>query len=186
MNFTLNASGWIENIGHCPSPNYGQRPEGMAVDLLVIHNISLPPGEFGGKYIEDFFQNKLDSTKDPYFKTIKDLKVSAHFLIKRDGDIVQFVSVNDRAWHAGVSSFEGRDNCGDFSIGIELEGTDTIDFNEAQYQSLVKLTQTIMNSFPDITLNKITGHSDIAPGRKTDPGPHFNWNAYRERLKHAL
>ena len=131
--------GWLDKANRCPSPNYDVRSN-EEIDLIVIHSISLPPGIFGNSFVEDFFQNKLDHSKDKYFQEIKDLKVSSHFLIKRDGEIIQFVSILDRAWHAGVSSFEGREDCNDYSIGIELEGTDVDCFEENQYESLVSLT----------------------------------------------
>ncbi|MDF2691516.1 MAG: N-acetylmuramyl-L-alanine amidase, negative regulator of AmpC, AmpD [Gammaproteobacteria bacterium] len=182
MKLTLNAKGWVEGLRHCPSPFYNERPANALINLLVIHNISLPPGEFGGHEIEDFFQGKLEHSKHPYFESIKELKVSAHFVIKRSGEIVQFVSVFDRAWHAGKSSFQGKENCNDYSIGIELEGTDDIAFSEQQYQALAKLSHLIMQNFPGITLHRIAGHSDIAPGRKTDPGPCFDWDYYREMM----
>lgn len=152
------------------------------MDLLVLHNISLPPGEFGGHWIERLFLNQLDPEAHPYFRQIAELKVSAHLLIRRDGGIIQFVPFDQRAWHAGVSSFEGRDNCNDYSIGIELEGTDDQEFTDAQYQSLVQAIQQIRLWYPGITADRITGHSQIAPDRKTDPGPCFDW----QRLFSAL
>lgn len=185
MPYKIDKQGWVEGIKHLPSPHFNHRPANTSIDLLVIHNISLPPDQFGSSDIEDFFLGKLDSKKHPYFETIKDLKVSAHFVIKRDGEIIQLVSVNDRAWHAGQSSFKGRENCNDYSVGIELEGSDTVDFTERQYRSLSRLTKAITQYFPAITQDRITGHSSIAPGRKTDPGPHFDWNTFLEMLKHA-
>ena len=146
--------GWLDKANRCPSPNYDVRSK-EEIDLIVIHSISLPPGIFGNSFVEDFFQNKLDHSKDKYFQEIKDLKVSSHFLIKRDGEITQFVSILDRAWHAGVSSFEGREDCNDYSIGIELEGTDVDSFEENQYESLVSLTSTLMSELPRITLDRI-------------------------------
>ena len=173
--------GWLDKANRCPSPNYDLRSN-KEIDLIVIHSISLPPGIFGNSFVEDFFQNKLDHSKDKYFQEIKDLKVSSHFLIKRDGEITQFVSILDRAWHAGVSSFEGREDCNDYSIGIELEGTDVDCFEENQYESLVSLTSTLMSELPRITLDRIVGHSDIAPGRKSDPGKGFDWDKFKDRI----
>ena len=163
---------------HCPSPNFNQRPAGE-VSLLVIHNISLPPGQFATGKVQEFFQNRLDAAENSYFEGIVDLRVSAHFLIERDGTVTQFVSCLERAWHAGVSSFEGRDTCNDFSLGIELEGTDDLPFTEAQYTALIGLTLQLRAAYPAITSQRICGHSDIAPGRKTDPGPAFDWRRFR-------
>jgi AmpD protein len=173
--------GWLDKANKCPSPNYDARSN-EEIDLIVIHSISLPPGIFGNSFVEDFFQNKLDDSKDKYFQEIKDLKVSSHFLIKRDGEITQFVSILDRAWHAGVSSFEGREDCNNYSIGIELEGTDVDSFEENQYESLVSLTSALMSELPRITLDRIVGHSDIAPGRKSDPGKGFDWDKFKDRI----
>ena len=174
--------GWLNRVKHVPSPNYNCRPEKAVVSLLVIHNISLPPAQFGTPYIEQFFQNKLCWDEHPYFKTIEGVEVSAHFLIKQDGEVVQFVSCDDRAWHAGASSFCGEDNCNDFSLGIELEGTDTSPYTDAQYECLVNLTKCIQAKYPAISDARIVGHSDIAPGRKTDPGASFDWTRYLESL----
>jgi len=158
------------------SINYNDRPDGE-ISLIVIHNISLPPGEFNNPYIEQFFTNKLDFNAHSYFKTIQDLQVSAHLLIKRDGSIIQFVPFDKRAWHAGESSFNGQDNCNDFSIGIELEGTDNLNYEAVQYQSLKTTLKQLKNYYP---VQNIVGHSDIAPGRKTDPGEAFNWGAIKD------
>ncbi len=174
--------GWLEGAKQCPSPNFNHRPCGALINLLVIHNISLPPNTFGNNYIEQFFQNSLPVDEHPYFQTIAELSVSSHFLIKRDGEIVQFVSCDDRAWHAGQSSFCGQGNCNDYSIGIELEGADDIPYETAQYRQLTRLTQAIQLAYPAITSERITGHEHIAPDRKTDPGPVFDWQAYRESL----
>lgn len=174
--------GWLDEARKVPSPNFNERPPQQALDLLVIHNISLPPGEFGNDCIEQFFQNCLPWDDHPFFQTIQGLEVSSHFLIKRCGEIVQFVSCEDRAWHAGQSSFNERENCNDFSIGIELEGTDSVPYESEQYQSLVALTKVIQNAYPLITSNNIQGHCDIAPGRKTDPGESFDWPGYLEQL----
>jgi AmpD protein len=176
------ASGWCLGVHHCPSPNFNARPMGE-VSLLVIHNISLPPAQFKTGKVQAFFQNQLDVTEHPYFAGIADLRVSAHFLIERDGEVTQFVSCLDRAWHAGVSSFEGRDTCNDFSVGIELEGTDEQPFTDEQYVALIDLTRQIQSAFPAITAARICGHSDIAPGRKTDPGPYFEWPRYKAALQ---
>lgn len=174
--------GWLDSAIRCPSPNYNQRPECEPPSLLVIHSISLPPGCYGGGYIEAFFQNKLDATQDPYFKEIQDLQVSAHFLISRAGAITQFVSCLDRAWHAGVSNFCGRENCNDYSIGIELEGQDFEAYTPAQYDSLKSLTSAIIKAYPKINAKNIVGHCDIAPERKTDPGPSFDWIDYKASI----
>lgn len=162
-----------------PSPNCSERPADVAVELLVIHNISLPPGQYGQGYIEALFCNRLDSTADPYFAEIAHLQVSAHLLIDRQGEVTQFVPFDKKAWHAGQSVFKERENCNDFSIGIELEGTDTEGFTFDQYECLIKVSRELMAQYPLITLDNIVGHSDIAPGRKTDPGPHFDWARFR-------
>ena len=172
--------GWLEEARHSPSPNFNERPGGCEISLLVIHNISLPPGEFGGSWIDDLFHNRLDPDAHPYFSEIEGLEVSAHCLIRRDGEIIQYVSFDKRAWHAGHSSYCGIDNCNDFSIGIELEGTDEDPFTDAQYESLAALTAAIRKSYPSITDERVVGHSDIAPGRKTDPGFAFDWDRYRK------
>jgi len=149
---------------------------------LVIHNISLPAGCFGLPYIEQLFLGTLDTEADPSFAELKGLEVSAHFLIRRDGELRQYVSVDQRAWHAGVSNFAGRSGCNDFAVGIELEGTDDSGFTEAQYHKLITLSQSLRLAYPDITKERIVGHSDIAPGRKTDPGPGFDWQRYLQAL----
>ena len=159
-----------------PSINYNDRPNGE-ISLVVIHNISLPPGEFNNPYIEQFFTNQLDFNAHPYFKTIQNLQVSVHLLIKRDGSIIQFIPFDKRAWHAGESSFNGQDNCNDFSIGIELEGTDNLNYEAVQYQSLKTTLKQLKNYYP---VQNIVGHSDIAPGRKTDPGEAFNWGEIKD------
>lgn len=173
---------WDQSAIVCPSPNCDARPPGSIINLLVIHNISLPPNEFGGPWISDLFMNQLDPGFHPYFQEIAQLKVSAHLLIRRDGSALQFVPYTQRAWHAGISCFEGREACNDFSIGIELEGSDQVPFSAAQYTRLARATQTIQQAYPAITMNRIVGHSDIAPGRKTDPGPFFDWEYYRSLL----
>lgn len=165
-----------------PSPNQDERPDGVRISLLVIHNISLPPGEFGGTWIDDFFLNRLDPNQHPYFTEIKDLQVSSHLLIRRDGELIQYVPFNRRAWHAGLSEFCGMQHCNDFSIGIELEGTDNQAYTTAQYETLASTSQEIMALYPAITAERITGHSLIAQGRKTDPGPAFDWQRYHQMI----
>lgn len=176
------ANGVVSEARQCPSPNFNERPEGTPVSLLVMHNISLPPGQFGNGYVELFFQNQLPVDADPFFEEIKDLTVSAHLFVDREGEITQFVNLNARAWHAGVSSFNGVEACNDFSIGIEVEGTDSDPYTDAQYQTLTSLSEEILKAYPHIEIDRIVGHSDIAPGRKTDPGPAFDWDRYRSSL----
>ncbi|HYQ52364.1 MAG TPA: 1,6-anhydro-N-acetylmuramyl-L-alanine amidase AmpD, partial [Pseudomonas sp.] len=168
---------------HCPSPNFNARPEGESISLLVIHNISLPPACFGSGKVQQFFQNCLDPNEHPYFASISHLTVSAHLFVERDGAVTQFVSLLDRAWHAGVSRFDGREGCNDFSIGIELEGTDDLPYSDAQYSVLEQLTRQIQAAWPAIDMARIQGHSDIAPVRKTDPGPAFDWLRYRAAVQ---
>lgn len=177
--------GWLNEAIVCESPNFNQRPDATTISLLVIHNISLPPGKFGGGFIEDFFQNRLDPTQDSYFETIADMQVSSHLLIDRHGIITQFVSFDARAWHAGKSIYHGVENCNDFSIGIELEGTDDQPYTEYQYQSLAKVTRQLLANYPTLTPDRITGHNQIAPGRKTDPGPAFDWVYYFSLIKES-
>ena len=167
---------------HEPSPNHSERPTGTNVDLLVVHNISLPPGEFGNGCVDDLFCNRLDHSAHPYFLTLMDLKVSAHLFIDRHGEITQYVPFDRKAWHAGRSSFMGRENCNEYSIGIELEGTDDTPYTDLQYQVLVKVTFALMRAYPGITPERVVGHQDIAPDRKTDPGPSFDWH----RLKAGI
>ncbi len=174
--------GWLQGALRCPSPNQDERPDGAAIDLLVIHNISLPPGRYGGTWIEDLFHNRLDPAAHPYFAAIAPLRVSAHLLIRRDGMLLQFVPFDRRAWHAGVSCYQGRVACNDFSVGIELEGCDHEPFTELQYRRLAAVTRTLVMAYPEITPARIVGHSDIAPGRKTDPGPCFDWPRYLNAL----
>lgn len=164
--------GWWSGAQFVPSPNFDGRPSQVEVNLLVLHNISLPPGQFGTGAVAQFFLNKLDVSAHPYFVEIEKLTVSAHFLIERDGQIIQFVSCDERAWHAGASEFFGRSRCNDFSIGIELEGVDDAPFSDIQYNALVLLIHKLCERYP---ITAIAGHSDIAPGRKTDPGPCFDW-----------
>lgn len=178
--FHVGGDGWSSGVLREPSRNFDIRPADTAIDLLVIHNISLPPGQFGGSYIADLFGNRLDCDAHPYFDQLRVLRVSAHFLIRRDGEVMQFVSANDRAWHAGASSFCGRERCNDFSIGIELEGTDFEAFQAIQYDRLADLTRALQARYP---LTDVMGHEHIAPGRKTDPGPFFDWPFYGRLLR---
>lgn len=183
MPYTLDAAAaWFDNVTRRPSPNHDERPTNTAIDLLVIHSISLPPGEFGGGHIERLFLNTLDTTHHPYFAQLATLKVSAHLLIDRRGEVTQYVPLTHRAWHAGVSSFAGKERCNDYSIGIELEGCDDVEFTDAQYITLASLTRAITARYPDVTPQRIVGHSEIAPGRKTDPGPLFDWQQFRRLL----
>ncbi|MFW2372891.1 MAG: 1,6-anhydro-N-acetylmuramyl-L-alanine amidase AmpD [Gammaproteobacteria bacterium] len=176
-------NGLIDGIRYICSPNHDERPAKAQPELLVIHNISLPPGEFGGSYIDQLFTNQLNPNEHPYFQQINSLQVSSHALIRRSGEIVQYVPFHQRAWHAGASSYCGRECCNDFSIGIELEGTDDLPFEDIQYQQLAKLIRALWRTYPEIPKDAITGHSDIAPGRKTDPGPAFNWTKLKQLLK---
>ena len=165
-----------------PSPNYNQRPEHTEIQLVVVHNISLPPSQFGGAYIEQFFQNRLDWSKHPYFQSIEGMQVSTHLLILRTGEVLQFVNFNDRAWHAGRSSYLAKKECNDYSIGIELEGSDDQPFEDVQYSVLAEVIATLQATYPKI-LQHLAGHSDIAPGRKTDPGPYFDWPKTRALIQ---
>lgn len=178
----LRADGWIDGARICPSPNHNERPATTVVSLLVIHNISLPPGEFGGNAVEELFLNRLEPRAHPSFRKLQGLKVSAHFFIRRDGELIQFVSLRDRAWHAGRSSFEGHAECNDYSIGVELEGTDHEPFTDRQYARLQCLTRVLMAAYPALTADRIVGHEHIAPDRKTDPGPAFDWQRYLDQL----
>jgi AmpD protein len=181
MHYTLK-DGWLQQARRAPSPNCGPRPMSCDPELLVIHNISLPPHCYGGDCIERFFTNRLDWDEHPYFQEIRGVEVSAHLLIKRTGELLQFVNFGERAWHAGQSCYQGRDNCNDFSIGIELEGSDDESYTDAQYAALSAVTALLMQHYPAIDTHRIVGHSDIAPGRKTDPGPAFDWARYRRLL----
>ena len=174
-------TGWCAGVRHCPSAHCNERPQGE-ISLLVLHNISLPPGQFGTGKVQEFFTSGLNASEHAYFSGIVDMRVSAHFFIERDGQISQFVSCLQRAWHAGESSFAGRENCNDFSLGIELEGTDDLPYSEAQYDALVPLVQQLLAAYPALSVERICGHSDIAPGRKTDPGPAFDWLRLRTAL----
>jgi len=168
-------TGLLDSARQLPSPNCDPRPTGAEIDVIVIHGISLPPGEFGGPWIDALFTNSLDPEGHPYFREICGLRVSAHFLIRRDGEIVQYVPVAKRAWHAGDSSFDGRTGCNDFSVGIELEGVDDQPYEDVQYERLAAAVQALKAAFPAIGDECIVGHCDVAPGRKTDPGPTFDW-----------
>ncbi|MDH4046810.1 MAG: 1,6-anhydro-N-acetylmuramyl-L-alanine amidase AmpD [Gammaproteobacteria bacterium] len=159
----------------CPSPNQDDRPEGCQPELIVVHGISLPPGEFGGPEIEQLFTNRLDWDAHPYFQEIRGTEVSSHLLIRRDGSVVQFVPFNRRAWHAGESRFRGRRRCNDFSLGIELEGTDQDPYTDPQYEQLAAVISAICKAYPTISIRTVAGHCDVSPGRKTDPGPVFDW-----------
>ena len=177
-----NKSGLLDGATQTPSVNCDKRPEGENISLIVVHNISLPPGEFGGPYISQLFTNQLNEHEHPYFADIFQLKVSSHLLIRRDGEIIQYVPFHNRAWHAGASNYCGKDGCNDFSIGIELEGADDIPYENIQYEILADLITELRQNYPEINKNAITGHSDIAPGRKTDPGPAFNWDRLNQLI----
>ena len=176
----IDSAGFAAGIRYLPSPNSDARPAEAVIDLLVIHNISLPPGEFGGPGIIDLFMNRLDPAAHPYYREIAHLKVSAHFLVRRDGELIQFVPCAQRAWHAGESAWRGRGRCNDYSIGIELEGADDQTFSNIQYEQLARLTRVLQAAYPGL---EIVGHSDIAPARKTDPGPCFDWPRLRELVR---
>lgn len=178
----IDAAGFAARARQIPSPNRDQRPADTAITLVVVHGISLPPGEFGGDAIEQFFTNQLDPQAHPYYADIAALKVSAHFLVRRDGALVQFASCGERAWHAGASAWGGRESCNDYSIGIELEGTDDVPYAPAQYGTLARLSKALRRRYP---ITDIVRHSDIAPGRKTDPGPAFDWHQLRRLLGSA-
>jgi AmpD protein len=174
--------GMVRAAVQVPSPNFDERPPGAEITLLVVHNISLPPGQFGGTAIAELFTNRLDAAAHPYFATVVALRVSAHFLIGRDGTLTQFVSCAQRAWHAGASSWQGRPHCNDFSIGVELEGTDELPYEPVQYRVLARLTRALRRRYP---IADLAGHQDIAPGRKTDPGPAFDWARFRQLVAAA-
>lgn len=178
----VDKEGWLSGVRRTPSPNQDARPDGASIELVVVHGISLPPGEFGGPWIERFFTNALPPGAHPYFAEVHDRRVSAHLLIRRDGELVQFVPFSRRAWHAGESSWCGRADCNDFSIGIELEGADDIPYTEAQYAALAAVLHALRATYPGIGAGAITGHADIAPGRKTDPGEAFDWGRVRPML----
>lgn len=181
MEYTVD-EGWIVQANRVPSPNCGPRPADTVPDLLVVHNISLPPGNYGGDAIERFFTNCLDCDEHPFYEEIRGVQVSSHLLIRRDGELLQFVNFQERAWHAGASCFSGRENCNDFSIGVELEGTDEDPYTEQQYRVLVGVTRALREVYPEMRNENIVGHAEISPGRKTDPGPAFDWVRYRRAL----
>lgn len=178
-------TGLLDAARQRSSPNHDERPEGVVVDLIVVHGISLPPGEFGGPWIDALFTNALDPAAHPYFQAIAGLRVSAHLLIRRNGGLAQYVPFHRRAWHAGASSFAGRSRCNDFSIGIELEGADQVPYEDRQYQRLAMVIQALRAAYPTLARGWLAGHADIAPGRKTDPGPAFDWVRLRRLLGDA-
>lgn len=173
---------WLEGVRRVLSPNCDERPVGTDITLLVIHGISLPPGEFGGPFIEDLFLNRLDPDVHPFFRAIAEARVSSHLLVRRSGEVIQYVPFHRRAWHAGVSEFRGKGRCNDFSIGIELEGSEDIPYEDIQYRHLAGICRSIMSAWPGIGRDCIVGHSDISPGRKTDPGAHFDWDFFYRLL----
>ncbi len=179
----VGGDGRLRGVRYLESPNCDDRPAADDISLLVIHAISLPPARFGGPWIDQLFTNRLEVAAHPYFEVIKDLRVSAHLLIRRGGGVVQYVPFGRRAWHAGVSRYDGRERCNDFSIGIELEGCDTRPFTERQYRSLALVSRALLKAYPRMSAQRIVGHSDIAPGRKTDPGPHFDWARFRKAVE---
>lgn len=179
------ATGLLQDAEYIPSPNCDERPEDGALDLVVLHNISLPPGEFGGGWIEKLFTNTLPADEHPYFEEIADLRVSAHVLIRRNGEVLQFVPFHQRAWHAGVSEYQGRERCNDFSVGIEMEGTDDLPYEDAQYVSLIQVLEALIDAYPGLNDEHITGHEHIAPGRKTDPGLAFDWERLGRELQNS-
>jgi AmpD protein len=176
--FHLGADGWCAGALRYPTPHCDARPDPADISLLVVHNISLPAGRFGGPHVSDLFTGRIDYNADPSFADLRGLRVSSHFFVRRDGRVIQYVSANDKAWHAGRSEFNGRGQCNDFSIGVELEGTDSTPFTAGQYQALAELTVALHNRYP---LTDVQGHEHIAPGRKTDPGPLFDWRNYNEK-----
>ncbi len=178
-------TGLMRGARQIASPNFDPRPAGVAADLIVVHGISLPPGEFGGPWIERLFTNTLPPEVHPYFAEVGEMRVSAHLVVSRDGSVTQYVSFKDRAWHAGKSAYRGREACNDFSVGVELEGTDDLPYEQAQYQSLAKAVASLCAAYPDLSPDRLAGHSDIAPGRKTDPGPAFDWPHAHRLIKAA-
>lgn len=179
------ATGLLEGVRQVLSPHRDPRPAGVVADLIVIHGISLPPGEFGGPWIERLFTGSLPAAEHPYFATLQGMRVSAHLLVRRDGELVQFVPFHQRAWHAGASQYEGREACNDFSIGIEFEGEDAMQYTPRQYDSAGAAIRALLAAYPALHASRIAGHSQIAPGRKSDPGPAFDWPALRGRLQAA-
>jgi AmpD protein len=179
------ASGLLNGAAYVPSPNCDARPQGVEADLIVVHGISLPPGEFGGRWIDALFTNTLPADVHPYFAAVGGARVSSHLAIRRTGSVTQYVKFTDRAWHAGQSRFRGREACNDFSVGIELEGTDTLAYEAAQYQALAEVVAALCAAYPSLSPDRLVGHSDIAPGRKTDPGPAFDWILARRLIAAA-
>lgn len=177
-------SGWLGQARRVPSPNCDERPPQVLPELIVVHGISLPPGEFGGPWIDQLFTNSLPADGHPFFADVAGLRVSAHLLIRRTGELVQYVPFHMRAWHAGVSRWEGRERCNDFSIGIELEGTDTTQYEVAQYTALARVIIALCDSYPSLAIERIVGHCDVAPGRKTDPGIAFDWPLLRALVRY--
>jgi len=180
------ATGLLLDARQVLSPHLDARPANAAIELIVIHGISLPPGEFGGPWIDHLFTGTLSADAHPYFREIAGQRVSSHALIRRDGETVQYVPFGERAWHAGVSEYRGRNSCNDFSIGIELEGTDDTPYTDLQYEKLAALAAALLSTYRSLSGEHIVGHSDIAPGRKSDPGPAFDWRRFRMRLKEHL
>lgn len=178
-------SGMLRGVAQIASPNCDARPPGVEPDLIVVHGISLPPGEFGGQWIERLFTNTLPCDAHPYFAELGPLRVSSHLTVRRDGAVTQYVKFTERAWHAGKSSFEGREACNDYSIGIELEGTDTLAYDDAQYRVLGRVIAALCAAYPTLSPDRVVGHSDVAPGRKTDPGPAFDWPHARRLIARA-
>jgi AmpD protein len=180
------SSGLMLGALQVTSPNFDARPDGIAADLIVVHGISMPPGEYGGPWVDRLFTNCLPPDEHPYFAEVAHLRVSAHLLIRRDGGVTQYVSFNARAWHAGRSSFEGREACNDFSIGVELEGTDETPYTDAQYAALAGVVAALCAAYPNLSADRLVGHSDIAPGRKSDPGAAFDWPRARRLVASAI
>ena len=178
-------SGLMRGATQIVSPNYDSRPPGVEADLIVVHGISLPPGEFGGPWIDRLFTHTLPAEMHPYFTEVGSLRVSSHLVVKRDGAVTQYVKFTERAWHAGKSNYQGRDACNDFSVGVDLVGTDTLPYEAAQYAALAKVVAALCTAYPRLSPDRLVGHSDIAPGRKTDPGPSFDWQLARRLISAA-
>jgi N-acetyl-anhydromuramoyl-L-alanine amidase len=178
-------SGLMRGVRHVASPNHDSRPAGVVADLIVVHGISLPPGEFGGPWIDRLFTNTLPAAAHPYFAEVSALRVSSHLVVTRDGAVTQYVKFTERAWHAGQSAYQGREACNDFSVGVELEGTDTLPYESAQYATLARVVAALCAAYPQLSPDRLAGHSDIAPGRKTDPGPAFDWPLARGLISAA-
>lgn len=178
-------TGLLRGVRQIASPNWDARPQGVEADLIVVHGISLPPGEFGGPWIERLFTNSLPAEVHPYFTEVCGLRVSSHLVVLRDGTVTQYVKFTDRAWHAGVSEYEGREACNDFSVGVELEGTDSLPYEAAQYDALAEVVAALCMAYPRLSADRLVGHNDISPGRKTDPGPAFDWPRARRLIAAA-